>query len=410
MRLAWVHGRRGLGQLWRAPSPNARYFIYSSVLWSAPISLTSIYKPLYLAGLGLSNLAIGGANALEMSLRVVGVLLGAGLATRFGHKSVLIVWDIISWVIPTLILAFATEPWHAYLAAFFFATNSLVQASVQQLMLEDTPVANRANTFALLNLVGILPAAILPFMLGGVVTRWELVPAMRVLFGIQALCMGCGILWRQRSLRESSAARSQGGWDEILDGYVAAARHLLHQAGFLKILGAFVLANVVANLWQTYFGLYVVQSLGQPKSMISYITQARSIMFLLGSLYLVPRMSRLESGKGFALASILTAAGPLLLVFARGPLSLTVLSALGGLFAAAHAALLNARIADFLPRGSEGLAFSLCTAVMLIGVALGFSLTGALFDSHFSAFPWICLGATVIQAGLVWRTNFKANR
>ena len=80
-RGAWLRSRQGLGRALDAPGPNARFFILSCVLWTIPLALTNAYKTQYLSALGLSKLAIGGFFAIDMGARVLGVLLGAGLAS-----------------------------------------------------------------------------------------------------------------------------------------------------------------------------------------------------------------------------------------------------------------------------------------------------------------------------------------
>ena len=396
-RYVYIRSRRGWSQFQRAPGPNARFFITTSFLWTIPLALTNPYKPLYLSHLGLSRLAIGGFYALEMGSRVLGVLLGAGLATRFGHKKVLIWGDVLSWIVPTAILALATEPWHAFVATVLYATNSLVNAPVQQLMLEDTPESRRSNTFGLMNLVGNLPAVLLPAAVGLAVAHWSLMPVLRLLFGFQLLCMLGGILWRAGSLKESSATRSSAGIEELLQGYVRAARHLLGHPAAKAVLPAFILANIMGNLWQGYFGLYAVQGLGLPEEVVGQATQVRSILFVGGSLLLVPPMARLEPSRSLVWLSALTGLAPALLLLHPGRSALLWLNALGGLAAAPFSAIFSVRLSSLLPKGMEGLAHSLCTALMLACLALGFTLTGALFETRFNLFPWICLAAVALQ-------------
>mgnify|MGYP001597385767 CR=1 FL=1 len=92
-RYGWLVGRRGWERLWRAPGPNSRFFIGTTFIWSVAMALTDPYKALYLSELGLSNLAIGGFYALDMGLRVGGVILGGLVAQRWGHKFTLLLFD-----------------------------------------------------------------------------------------------------------------------------------------------------------------------------------------------------------------------------------------------------------------------------------------------------------------------------
>ena len=98
-RFAWIQGKRGWDGLWAAPGPNSRFFIATTFTCSMAMALTDPFKSLYLSQLGLSKLAIGGFFALDMSLRIGGVLLGGFVAQRWGHLRTLLVFDTISWTI-----------------------------------------------------------------------------------------------------------------------------------------------------------------------------------------------------------------------------------------------------------------------------------------------------------------------
>ena len=204
-RYGWLTGRRGWERLWRAPGPNSRFFIGTTFLWSVSMALTDPYKALYLSKLGLSNLAIGGFFALDMGLRVVGVLLGGLFAQRWGHKFTLLLFDALSWGVASLVLALATEPWHIYLATCLTATNALVTGSVVQLLVEDTPQEKRAPMFALFSLTFALPTLILPMMTGVMVEKWGIEPVMRGLFAFTSVMTLGGCWWRSRRMTESKA-------------------------------------------------------------------------------------------------------------------------------------------------------------------------------------------------------------
>ena len=401
-RWTWISGRRGWARLWRSPGPQARFFIGTTFIWSVAIALTDPYKALFLSKLGLSNLAIGGFFALDMGLRAGGVLLGGLVAQRFGHKVTLLLFDFTSWTIPTLCLAFATEPWHVYVATCLSATNALVAGSVVQFLVEDTAEEKRTGVFALFTLTFVLPMLFLPACAGWAVGRWGVVPVMRLLFGGASMATLWGILWRRVRMKESLAVTPKADLAELLLDTLNAARHLLKQVSLWPVLGSFLLVNVINNLNKAYYALFITQDLKLGDATVGWGATLGSVTFVLSSLFWVPRLKAGREALLFFLLSCATIIPNIGLVPWGSLAGVLSLAAFGGLMAGVHGPLLSEHISLLLPRGREGLAYALMTCVMQIGVALSLALGGALFETRFGAFPWMMAGLAALQAGLAW--------
>ena len=401
-RATWLQGRRGWSRLWRAPGPNARFFMGTTFFWSVAMALTDPYKALYLSKLGLSNLAIGGFFALDMGLRVFGVVAGGLVAQRWGHKRTLLVFDFISWVIPCAVLALATEPWHVYLATCLTATNALVAGSVVQLLVEDTPQDKRTPLFALFSLTFVLPMLLLPGVAGMAVQRWGVEPVMRALFGLSTVLTLWGVLWRRLRLKESVAVTPDADLGALLDDMLKAARHLLAQPGLWQVLGSFLLLNALANLNKAYYALYVTGPLGLKEGAVGWLSMAGAVAFVAGSLGWVPRLRHGQSQRLFFVASCANVLPILGLAFTHDLRVILGLAVLGGGVASVHGALMSERLASLLPAGREGLAQSLLSSLMQVAVALSLFLAGVLFETRFTAFPVLLGGLALLQAGLAW--------
>jgi MFS family permease len=406
-RWTYLHGRRGWARLWRAPGANARFFIGTTYFWSVAIALTEPYKALYLSKLGLSNLAIGGFFALDMALRVLGVLAGGMFAQRWGHRRTLLIFDFTSWVIPGLALAFATEPWHVYVATCFAATNALVSGSVVQLMVEDTPATRRGQVFVLFNLAFVLPMVLLPGGVGWAVERWGVEPVMRGMFGLTALLTLSGILWRRVRLAESPHVTPDANLGALLAETLKAGRHLLARPGVYAILGSIILVNLLQNLNKAYSGLYVTQALGHGDGLVGGLATVGSLAFVVASLLWVPRLSVKEGPRLFFIASCLTVLPNLSPAFFPQMGALAAMAVLGGTVNALHGSLLNESVSGLLPPGREGLAVVLYTCVMQVVVAVGLTLGGAFFETHFGSFPWVVGVLAGLQAFLAWNLMRK---
>jgi MFS family permease len=402
-RLVWVHGRRGFKRLWRSPGPNAGVLIRTNFLWAVAMAVTDPYKALYLSRLGLSNLAVGAFFALDMGLRIFGVLLGGLVGQRWGHKRTLLVFDTISWIIPCVMLAFATQPWQLYMATCLGASNAMVSGSVAQLLLGDTPRSRQANLYALFNTSFVLPTLLLPTLVGWGVERWGLVPVMRVLFLVAAALVGTGILIRRAKMAESDAMSRGASVGDLLREGRQVARNLWLAPGFALVAGCHFLANAIIGLNKAYYALFVTQQCGLPAGWIGSIAAAGAAAYVAASLVWVPRLRHGREQAlffGVCLAAVFPAAA---LGWARSGWLLMALGVAGGLVGAVQAALLSAQVAGLLPRGREGLAQSLLSSLMQAAVAAGLLLGGLLFEARLDAFPWAMAGLAALEAGLAWR-------
>jgi MFS family permease len=401
-RLAWATGKQGWDGLWAAPGPNSRFFIATTFTCSMAMALTDPFKALYLSKLGLSHLAIGGFFALDMSLRIIGVLLGGLVAQRWGHLRTLIIFDTISWTIACAVLAFATEPWHVYLATCLTATNALVSAPVVQLLVEDTPDHKRTPMFALFNLAFVLPALVLPAFSGWMVDRWGIEPVMRGLFGLTSVATLVTTWLRGKYMEESKAHTPSADLGALIEDGVKTAKHLLAQPGFFAILGIFLLSNITINLTKAWQSLYIVENLKLGEVSIGQMASMGSLAFVVVSLLWVPRLDTARSGATFFWSSLIGALPAFGLAWAHKPAVLLTLGAWGGFCGGLYGPLLSGHVARIFPKGREGLGQALLACAMQAAVALSLVLGGALFETRFQAYPYVMGGIAVVIGWLAW--------
>lgn len=406
-RLAWIAGRRGWSRLWRSPGPNSSFLIATSFTWSIAMALTDPFKALYLSKLGLSHLAIGGFFALDMGLRVGGVVLGGLFAQRWGHKFTLLLFDFISWSIACAVLALATEPWHVYAATCLMATNSMVSGSVMQLLVEDTPPERRTPMFALFSLVFVIPGLLLPALSGWMIERWGVLPVMRVLFGAVALGTAATTWWRRQRLAESRSLTPKADLGELMQDGLRTVEHMLRHPGFWQVLGIFLLSNCLINLNKAWQALYITEALGLGESWIGQMATAGSLAFVAVSLTWVPRLKSRGNGATFFWSSLLGAVPAVGLAWAQHPAVLLALGALGGLLGGIAGPLLSAQLASVFPPQREGLAQALLSSAMQLAVALSLLLGGALFETRFNAYPWVAGAMAVAMGALAWSLHRK---
>jgi hypothetical protein len=400
-RQIYVYSRKGWRKLLSGLSPETRFLLLSAFFWFTPMALTEPYKSLYLTKLGLDSFALGRVNGLDMGLRSLGLVLGGWLGLRFGHKRTLQAGDLISWVLSSLVLALATKPSHVVLWAVLMSTNSLVAASYQHLVLKGTPKDSRVGAYGFINLSVVLPMLLLPWISSWLLGHYDFVMTMRALFILQSLSMAGGVLLR--GLRLQPDHPQAGAQREPL---LPRAREVL--GSIFKaphcglILGVWVASNIAANLWRVYFSLYAVEQFGCPEASLGYYSQAGSLVFVVASLFLLPRLSVGQRKRAFWMANAASLVPAFLLFSGRGAWPMALVSTSAGAVGALQGAMMASLLAGLLPESELALAFALCQGGLQVLIGASFPLAGALFQGHLLFFAFSNLTLCAVDALLAY--------
>jgi MFS family permease len=402
----WLHQRINLRRLWAAPTPETRYLIMSGVFWTFPLAFTEPYKSLFYSRLGLSNAAIGGILGLDNGLRVLGLLIGGWATERFGPKKTLITFDFLSWSVPSAMLAFATQPWHLVLAACFFSSNSLATVAYQILFTHRIPEGRLARTYALANVLNVLPNTLLPSVAAYLVSTQPFMPAMRMLFALQAVLMLIGILLRVPTLKDIAVQPAADARLPMLEQarfLLGRVRQMLRAPRIKTIGWLFVITNTANAVFNSYIGIYLVRELKLPDHGPGLWSQVGSVFFVLGSFWLVPALKERQLRGALFLGFLLSGlamAGLLLKPDLTGALALTAVMGAGS---AVVLAVLQAFFAARLPETGRAWGFAMAFVVQQALMGLAYPLAGSLFTAAFFLLPWVLLAVNMIQVGFAFR-------
>lgn len=187
---------------------NARVIVITEGISNIFFQWYSIYLPLYLLALGLSELSIGWLTSVFLLTQFIGTLAGGHFADRFGRKRVLVVGDILLWGVPLLLFAVAQNPWYILAGRLINGLLYIVIPSFDCLFVEDTPEADRPAVFGLLQFLMAAGSLLAPIS-GLLVARLGMVTAGRIIMlATMAAAVGIAIL-RQFTLVETSTGRER---------------------------------------------------------------------------------------------------------------------------------------------------------------------------------------------------------
>ncbi|HHY98969.1 MAG TPA: MFS transporter, partial [Firmicutes bacterium] len=132
----------------RGISRNVQILLSTEPLWAIPVTWIRTYASLFMEQLGINAVEIGWLASLTLITQMLVAPFGGYVADRFGRKRTLIVFDILSWILPTILWMMARNVWFFVVAAILNGINIIIWPSWSCLLVEDTRPDRRPTVFA----------------------------------------------------------------------------------------------------------------------------------------------------------------------------------------------------------------------------------------------------------------------
>ncbi|GAB1482971.1 hypothetical protein MASR2M78_17870 [Treponema sp.] len=320
---------------------NARACILVEPLWGISYNLFLPYASLYMLALGVTEAGIGAMATLSMVLQVFWSFVAGWITDRFGRRRTSLVFDLISWTLPTLLWAFAQD-FRWFLAATIFSSCiRVVHISWSCLFIEDSPNHLRVRLYTWLAVAGTVSGFFAP-LAGLLVNRFGLVMATRGLYLFAFVAMTSMFFLRNAFTTETQIgklnmieARSIGR-TKMLSEYREAARFLFgNKEAVLAFLLA-VLSNIHLQVRNSFISIILTKGIGLPVSLISAFPPLTALVTLGAYLFIIPRIKHIRGALSLSLGA--NVAANLILFFAPSSsfsLALAIEATILGTFAAA---------------------------------------------------------------------------
>jgi len=392
--------RKAASTLWNAPLPNARFLIVSGSFWTVNLAITEPYRFLFFSRLGLSPDDIGKLFAADLVIRSIGLLLSSTAQRAFGAKRMLVMADTVSWAVPYLILGFSTKPWHAILAVLLTSLNAFASTPYNCMIAEGMPAERRTKAYAFLYLWNMAPALLVPWFAGWLVSSHPFGPTLRILFLVQAFCMGMGIFWRARRLVDLHPSATSSD-----SGMLRTFRQILSTPGFLPAWVALATQGVFSNLSNAFLAIYLSKQMHLSDKLPGWIAEISTIGFAVGTLAIQPRLKESKVPRYAALALGLHAIAFATFFLHPNQTGVLAIALAGGLFSALYGAATSSILTTSLPANARDHGFALSYVGVHLTGALCMPLAGRLLDGNLALFP-----SLVIASLLVWAASIALTR
>lgn len=146
-------------------------------MWGLSMALVLPYASVFMLALGVRDQQIGLLATISMLSQVVFGLLSGVITDKLGRRMTTAAFDIVAWVIPCLIWAFAQNFWWFLVASVINGAWQVTQNSWDCLLVEDVPRAELTKVYSLVKVAADCSALFAPIA-AVLVAQFGLVPAV----------------------------------------------------------------------------------------------------------------------------------------------------------------------------------------------------------------------------------------
>ena len=266
----------------------------SEILFGTAVGWFTVYRPVYMAELGVTEVQIGIISAILFCSQSIGAVLGGWAAGRFGSKRAMQLFDGFAWGTAIVLWFFAQNFWYFAAAAL---VNGFFYGAIpnwNRIIADNTPSERRPTVYGLVHLC-YLGSGLFGPVAGYFVTRYGLVTGNRVIYGAGFLIIGAAVLVRQLFIRPDLPKRS----DLTTDSSIGAELTFRQAISFIwkdyrvrVIMLTIVLSNYTLIIWNNYSSLYMTspQGLSLSAGLISVFPLLSSMSIALVLLFIIPRV------------------------------------------------------------------------------------------------------------------------
>jgi len=300
---------------------NARGCLIYEPMFILPYSLFVTYATVYMLELGVTERQIGLITSLGLVLQIGTSLISGHLTDRLGRRKALLLYDLFSWSLATLLWLVADNVWFFVAAAVINSFQKVPHTAWICLLVEDTQPKERATVFTVLQFISVVSGLFAP--LGGLlVSHYTLVPAVRIMYGMAFISMTLMFIGRHFATHETEIGvrirqeKKALQWSLLMKDSWSAVRQIVSNQPLLWMLGVYILYQFQLTMSSTYLSIYLIRYLSFGESFIAWFPAVTSAATLLLMVFVIPRLNPNRSG-AFMLTGLLAClAANTLIIFA----------------------------------------------------------------------------------------------
>ena len=279
---------------------NARGCVLTEPLWGIPFNLYSPFVSVYMLALGLNDSKIGLIVSIGTICQVFWTLMSGAITDKLGRKRTTLIFDALSWSVPTLIWAVSQNFTYFVVAAVVNAVWRVTDNSWSCLLVEDTEPSLLIDIWSWINIAGLLAAFFSP-LTGLLIGKFGLVSTMRGLYLLAFVMMTTKFLATNAMVTETQqgVVRMKETAHQPLFSIVRESpvvlRQILRTPATLYTTALMLVLTISASIRGTFWPVLASKEIGIPAEHLALYPFARSVTMLLFFFLAMPRLKRMAS-------------------------------------------------------------------------------------------------------------------
>jgi len=278
---------------------NPRGCVYTEPLWGIPYNLYAPYISIYMVALGLSDKQIGLIVSISWGFQVILASMSGIVTDRLGRRRTTLIFDIISWTIPSLISAIAQNFWYFLIAGIINSIWRITHNSWSCLLVEDAEPDQLVDIFTWIYIANIMVGFVAP-LAGVLIGAFSLIPTMRGLYIFAAVMFTVKAIvtyqlteeTRQGKIRMQET-RGQSAWS-ALNEYRSILRDLVNTPRTLYTAGIMLVISISALISGSFWSIIVTEKLHIPAQNLAIFPFIRSAIILVFFFLVMPQINKLH--------------------------------------------------------------------------------------------------------------------
>ncbi|HHY55619.1 MAG TPA: MFS transporter [Chloroflexi bacterium] len=283
----------------RSFTGNPRGCVYTEPLWGVPYNLVAPYASVYMVALGLTDRNIGLVLSVSWGFQVFWALMSGAITDKVGRRLTTLLFDILAWSVPAIIWALSQNFWWFMVAGIMNAIWRVTMNSWTCLLVEDAEHDQLVDIYTWIHISNLAAGFVAP-LAGVLVARFDLVPAMRVLYFFAAIMFTLKAVLTYLMTEETTQGkvrmvetRDQSIF-AVLGEYHGVVREIVRRPETLYTAGIMLIIAIVGLINGGFWGILVTEKLNVPPEVLSIFPFLKSAVALGFFFFVMPRLAHLD--------------------------------------------------------------------------------------------------------------------
>lgn len=278
---------------------NPRGCVYTEPMWGIPYFLYIPYVSIYMLALGLTDAQIGLIVSISWSFQVFFALFSGIITDKLGRRLTTLIFDIISWTVPSIISAIAQNFWFFLIAGIVNGVWRITENSWRCLLVEDADKDQLVDIFSWIYISVTLSGFVAP-LAGLLIGTYSLIPTVRGLYIFAAIMFTLKAIITYRMTEETQQGRvrveetRKQSIFSAFSEYRGIFQTVLRTPQTLYTAGIMLVVSITTTISGIFWSIIVKEKLLIPEANLGKFQFVRSFVILIFFFVVMPRLNKLH--------------------------------------------------------------------------------------------------------------------